>query len=200
MVATRFTVIEKDWCTNMDIFDCINKRRSIRKYKNLEVEKEKIDLLIKAGMAAPSACNRQPWEFIIITDDKVLTELREGMQFARYNAPVAIVVCGNTKLGKGVDAWDKDCSAAIENILLAATGLELGSIWIGIHGLPAAEKISSRVLNIPKYVIPFGMVYIGYPDEEKGIRAQYNEKRVYWQKYDQSRKHKARPKDLKHKA
>ena len=160
----------------MDIFDCINKRRSIRKYKNLEVEKEKIDLLIKAGMVAPSACNRQPWEFIIITDDKVLTELREGMQFARYNAPVAIVVCANTKLGKGVDAWDKDCSAAIENILLAATGLELGSIWIGIHGLPAAEKISSRVLNIPKYVIPFGMVYIGYPDEEKGrVKDKFDE-------------------------
>lgn len=184
----------------MDIFDCINKRRSIRKYKDIEVEKEKIDLLIKAGMVAPSACNTQPWEFIVITDGNVLMELRNGMQFARHNAPVAIVVCANTKLSKGVNQWGKDCSAAIENILLAATAVELGSIWIGIHGLPAAEKIASRILDTPKHVIPFGMVYIGYSDEEKGLRTQYNENRVYWQKYDQTRKHRARPKNLKRKA
>lgn len=184
----------------MDLFECIHKRRSIRKYKEQEVEREKIDQIIEAAMLAPSACNMQPWEFVIITDSTILSELKEGIQFGRYNAPVAIMVCANTKLDKGVHSWDKDCSAAIENMLLAATGLGLGSIWIGVHGLPAAQKVASKVLNLPNHVIPFGMVYIGYGDEEKGERKSYNEKRVYWETYDTERKHKARPKDLKHKA
>jgi nitroreductase len=176
----------------MDILDIIYKRRSIRVFVDKPIEKELIISLLKAATAAPTAANCQPWEFIVIDDPDKLRKLKEQFIFARYNAPLAIVVCGNMKLAfKGTEQslWVQDCSAAIENMLIAATGLGLGSVWIGVY--PTASKIKpiKQVLNIPEYVTPLGMVYVGYPGEEKEPRTRYNEKRVYWQEYDSNRKH-----------
>ncbi|WP_425448286.1 nitroreductase family protein [Dethiothermospora halolimnae] len=114
----------------MNTIDSIYKRRSIRSFKSDVVDKNILIDLIKAGMAAPTACNNQPWEFIAINEPNVMKELRENLMFARYNATAAIVVCGNMKLARGGYRlhWEQDCSAAMENILLAATSIGLGSL------------------------------------------------------------------------
>ncbi|GAA0124398.1 nitroreductase family protein [Clostridium sp. CTA-19] len=183
----------------MDVIECIYKRRSIRKFIDKTVDDETLLTLIKAGMAAPSACNTQPWEYIIITEDNIKNEVRKSLYFGQYNAPAMIVVCGNMKLsmsGPVRDYWIQDCSASIENILLAATSMGLGSVWIGLHPVESAARPLYKILDLPEEVIPLAVIYLGYPDEEKEPRTQFDEKHVYWQKYEH-RKHKARKKNLK---
>ncbi|MCB2299551.1 nitroreductase family protein [Clostridium tagluense] len=184
----------------MDIIETIYKRRSIRNYLDKQVEKDTIITLLKAATAAPTAANCQPWEFIVIDDAEKLLEMREQLIFARYNAPVAIVVCGNMKLafkGPGKEMWVQDCSAAIENILIAATSIGLGSVWIGVYPIESNIKPVKKILNIPEHVTPLGIVYLGYPAEEKEARARLDEKRVYWQEYEPSRKHRTKDKPMK---
>lgn len=183
-----------------EIMDYIFQRRSIRKYLDKDVEEEKLVLLLKAAMAAPTAANRQPWEFIVVTNREKLSELRSTLREGQYNATSAIVVCGNMHLAfsnKDKEIWVQDCSAAIENMLIAATGIGLGTVWIGLY--PQLNKCMPvcKSLNIPEHVIPMSVVYIGYPDEHKEPRTQYNEKRVYWQEYEPKRKHRSRPKNIK---
>lgn len=184
-----------------EIMDFIYQRRSIRKYLDKEVNKEDLVLLLKAAMAAPTTANNQPWEFIVVNEKEMMDRLRKALFFGQYNAPSAIVVCGNMNFaftGPCQDYWVQDCSAAIENILLAASGIGLGSVWIGLYPLPSKIKLVCKILMIPEHVIPLGVVYVGYPAEDKEPRTQYNEKAVYWQQYDASRKHRARPKNMKH--
>ena len=94
--------------------------------------------------------------------------------------------------------WVQDCSAAIENMLVAAVGMDLGTVWIGLYPILSKCEPISKILKIPSYVIPMSIVYVGYPAEVKEPRTQYNEKRIYWQEYDPERKHKTRPKNMKH--
>ncbi len=181
-----------------EILGFFTKRRSIRSYQDKPVEEEKIKILLQAAMAAPSACNTQPWEIIVTQDQSVLEEIREALPMARYIAPCAITVCANTDLCRNTkQMWVQDCSAALQNILLAATALGLGSLWIGVYGVEPFVRKVSKVMNLPEHVVPLGLVYIGYANETKEPRTQYNEKRVYREKYDLTRKHKSRPKNLK---
>ena len=177
------------------VFDAIYGRRSIRAYReDREVEHEKIIKLLRAGMAAPSACNIQPWEFIVITDPEAVSRVRAGIpRYGDYNAPVIIVVCGVPELipWEG-DAGTADCCAAIENMLIAATAMGLGSVWIGGFDTPALREL----LDIPEPVVPLGVVYFGYPAERKEPRTQYLEEAVHWQKYDDERGRRPRPGSL----
>lgn len=181
----------------METLEAIYKRRSIREFTGEAVSEEQIQILLRAAFSAPTAANVQPWEFIVITEDGVLQELREKLIFARYRAPLAIAVCGNMKLafkGPDKDLWIQDCSAAVENILLAATDIGLASVWIGVH--PALPKISQvkKILNIPEHVTPLALLYIGHGAYELEGRCRYNEKRVYRERYDPDRKHKSKDK------
>ena len=183
-----------------EIIKLIKSRRSIRKYQDRPVEDEKIKALLEAAMAAPSACNSQPWEFIVVTEQTVLDALKGKLRFARYNAPLAVVVCGNTGIAHNSAAkhfWVQDCAAAVENMLLAAVGMRLGSVWIGIHPLPGTVKAVQKILNIPEEVIPLAMVYAGYPAEEKRARSHYDEHRIHWQTYEE-KKRRAKKKNAKH--
>jgi nitroreductase len=183
-----------------EVLNFFTKRRSIRSYKDKPVEKEKIEFLLKAAMSAPSACNNQPWEIVVVTDEDIINKIKEKLPMARYNAPCAIVVCGNTHLCRNTkQSWVQDCSAAMQNILLAATAIDLGSLWVGVYGVEPFVKSISKVMDLPSHVIPLGIAYIGYANEKKEPRTQYNEKRVYYKLYDKTRKHKARPKNLKRK-
>jgi nitroreductase len=169
-----------------EIIDLIYKRRSIRKYSEREVEQDTIITLLKAAMAAPSAMNSQPWEFVVITDKMILENLKSKLPFGKYNAPVAIVVCGNPDIAHnraGHLFWVQDCSAAVENLLIAATGLGLGTVWIGVHSVPLLPARVSKVCQLPKHVHPLNVVYVGYPAEEKPPHTKYEERRVHWQRY-----------------
>ncbi len=125
-------------------------RRSIRKYQDKPVEQEKLELLLQAAMAAPSADNTKPWEFIVVTDPEAMDKIRSVMLFGKYNAPAAIIVCGNTSVFKnpiGIRFWVQDCSAATENILLAAVELGLGTVWLGVHPIHNFEKRIAKRLT-----------------------------------------------------
>jgi nitroreductase len=182
-----------------DIMQIMFKRRSIRRYTDQPVEKEQLTLLLQAAMAAPTACNGQPWEFIVVTERAILDRLREKLLFARYNAPAAIVVCGNPGIANNSASeryWVQDCCAATENMLIAAAGLGLGTVWIGVYPLPNVIGPVRDILAIPDHVTPLCLVYVGHPAEEKAARTQYDERRVYWQQYE-PRKKRARLKNAK---
>lgn len=170
----------------MTMIDIIFARRSIRSYQERPVEMEKIDVLLKAAMAAPSAMNIKPWEFIIVTDAQKLSDIRGALIFGKFNAPLAILVCGNTSFFKHPLAsrfWVQDCSAATENILLAAVELGLGTVWCGVHPIHNFTKQISDILELPDHVKPLNVIYVGYPAEEKPARTQYNPQRVHWEGY-----------------
>ena len=181
------------------VLEAIFKRRSIRKFTAQPLDEATITTLLQAGMAAPTACNSQPWEFIVITEAELLAQVRHKLPFARQNAPCAIVVLGNPGRANNAAArgfWEQDCSAAMENMHIAAVGLGLGSVWIGIHPVEPFVRGVRAVLDIPEDVTPLGMMQVGYPAEEKPPRTQYDENKVHWQSYA-SRKRQAKRKNAR---
>ena len=166
----------------MDVIEALQKRRSIRKYKKDKVSQENIDILMHGAMSGPSAVNKTPWEFYVVTNEEVLNKLRKASKFTNIVAPLAIVVCGNKSrfLPFGLDSyWIQDCSSATENILLAATELGLGSLWCGIYPQNDAVKKVKEILDLSDKYIPLNIIYIGYSDEEKEARDQYKEKYIH---------------------
>jgi len=174
------------------VFDAIYARRSIRAYaEDKEVEREKIVKLLKAAMAAPSACNLQPWEFVVVTEKEKVAAIKESIpRWGDYNAPVVIVVCGVPNLipWEGDDGV-RDVSAAIENMLIAATAMGLGTVWIG--GFVSSSL--RGILNIPETSVPLGVVYLGYPAQRPQPRTRYLEQAVHWEGYDAERTPQRRP-------
>lgn len=169
-----------------NVLDLIFKRRSVRIFTKQKVEKEKLTQLLQAAMAAPSASNSRPWEFVAITDEDTLNKLRSKLQYGKYNATAAIVVCANLGIAANESAhrfWVQDCSAATENIHLAAAGMDLGTVWIGSYPKDDVMDILRKILGIPEDVFPLSLVYIGYPAEEVLPRTQYSAERVHWEKY-----------------
>jgi len=154
-------------------------RRSIRRYTNQPVSEEQIKLLLKAAMAAPSAANLKPWHFIAITSRPILNKLANAHPHAKMltQAALAICVCGEPAINERM--WVQDCAASTENILLAATGLGLGAVWLGVY--PREERIEPirQILGIPNHIVPFSLVSIGYPAEQLPPRTQYDEARVH---------------------
>lgn len=166
-----------------DFLDVFYKRRSIRKFSEEPVSREDLINLLKVGMSGPSAMNAQPWEFVVITEKEILAKFRKNLLFAKMVAPAAICVLGSKRMqaNKGGDRfWEQDCSAATENILLAATAMGLGTVWIGIHPVHLFELQVKSILNLPAGVTPLNLIMIGHPAEEKEARTQYDEKRVHW--------------------
>lgn len=179
------------------LLEIMYSRRSIRRYQEDRlVEHDKIIMLLNAAMSAPSACNLQPWEFIVVDEKDQMNKLRVGIDVNNgrfYNAPAAFIVCGNTSYLPWEGKGEMDCSAAIENILLAATVMGLGTVWIG-----AFDEESIRInFEIPNHVAINSIVLFGYPAEQKLPRTQYTGEAVYWQKYDALREHPSRSTDMR---
>ena len=131
----------------MELKEVLLKRRSVRKFTEEAVSEEHIQELLHAAMSGPSACNKKPWEFYVISNPETLKELQSASKFTKMKAPLAIVVCGNLSRALPMqlaDYWIQDCSAATENILLRVTDLGLGAVWCGIHPQKRAEKKSGR--------------------------------------------------------
>jgi|Deesub1362A_J573_1020465.scaffolds.fasta_scaffold00125_17 nitroreductase len=148
--------------------DLIYTRRSIRRYSDRRIEDEDLEKIVKAGMQAPSAGNEQPWHFVVIKDKENLKALAEIHPYGKMlaNASAAIAVCAELKLSKyRHDMWIQDCSAATQNILLAARMLGIGSVWLGVY--PVEERIEpiAKFLGIPDGVVVFSLISLGYPEE-----------------------------------
>jgi nitroreductase len=169
-----------------EILAHIEQRRSIRRYTDEPVSREDLETLLRAGMAAPSASNRRPWQFVVVTEPERLEALRRRQLFGRYTAPAAIVVCGDMARAlppPARDFWVVDCSAATENILLAATGLGLGTVWIGVYPLKPLMALVSGAVGLPRTVRPLSLIWVGHPDEDKPALDRYDAARVHWETY-----------------
>ena len=128
-------------------------------------------------------CNKKPWFYYAITNQEMMEKVRKFSRYTNYNATAAIVVCGDNDKSlskKDNDFWIQDCSAAIENILLAATSLDLGTVWCGLYPMELAVKKAKETLSIPDNLIPLGLILLGYPDEEKESRTQYDKNCIKW--------------------
>ena len=168
---------------HMELQEVLQKRRSIRKFTQEGVSKEDIELLLRAAMSGPSACNKTPWEFCVVTNPDMLDKLHGATRFTKIDAPLAIIVCGNLSRALPLQLesyWVHDCSAASENILLAATDLGLGSVWCGIHPQKRAEKKVREILGLSDKLVPLNIIYIGHPDQIQEPRDQYQEKYVHY--------------------
>ncbi len=168
--------------------ECIMTRVSVRAYTADKVSETQIEKMLRAGMAAPSAVNKQPWHFIVVTEQVQLDALAEVTPNAKMaaSAPLAIVVCGDmskTLEGEARDFWIQDCSAATQNILLEAHALGLGAVWTGTW--PALERCAAvaQVLDIPEGIVPFATIVIGHPAGENKPKDKWNPRNVSWEKY-----------------
>ncbi len=166
-----------------ELIDTIYSRRSIRRYTEEPVSEEQIKTLLEAAMAAPSASNRKPWHFVVVTERETLGRLAEAHKYAKmlHEAPVCISVCGDQSVSGRF--WVQDCSAATENLLIAATALGLGAVWCGVY--PSQERVEaiSKILGIEAPVVPLNIIAVGHPAEEKEPRTQYDEGRVHIEKW-----------------
>ncbi len=165
--------------------NAIFNRRSIRKYTKQEISEEIIEQLMRAGMAAPSAGNQQPWHFIVIKDKDTLYAIPKFHPYAQMlrEADCAIVVCGDLVLETNKHFWVQDCSAATENILIEATDLGLGSVWIGVHPDQDRVKPLHALLGLPQTVIPLSIIALGYPTDNKAATDRFNPKRIHQNKW-----------------
>lgn len=149
----------------MDLIDAIHTRRSIRKYTGAPVADDMIETILRAGMAAPSAGNQQPWQFVVITDRARLDAIPAFHPYSRMvaQAPAAILVCGDPDGKKWPAFWVQDVSAATQNMLLAARDLGLGTVWVGIY--PEQDRMDGfrRLCGLPAHIVPFALVPVGWP-------------------------------------
>lgn len=177
--------------TERIVLNAILARRSIRKFQeNKLVEKEKIEQLLKAAMAAPSACNIQPWEFIVIQNDEMIDKIKRLTENnGQYNVNTIIAICGNNKHIPWKDHGILDCGAAMENMMILAQAIGLGTVVIGGFN----KEKTKEYLDIVEDVEPICLVYVGYPDEKKKARTKYIEEAIHWEKFNKLRKDEPRP-------
>lgn len=169
----------------MDGLQAVLSRRSIRRYEARPVDDELVRDLLRAAMSAPSAGNEQPWHFVVIRDRGLLDAIPEIHPYSLMlrESPAAVLVCGDTTLEKNKGFWVQDCSAATENILVAATALGLGTVWLGVY--PREDRVRGlrKLLGIPEHVIPFSIIPIGYPAERKPPADRYADSRVHYDRW-----------------
>ena len=164
-------------------------RTSIRSFTDRAVSDDTIEMLLRAGMAAPTAVNKQPWHFVVVTDRAVMDSLGgNGRQSQMWKeSPLAIAVCGD--MDKALDGlaqafWVQDCSAATENILLAAHALGLGAVWTGCY--PMVERMTnvSQVLNLPDNLVPLCVIVMGYPNEQPEPKDKWKPENVTYNMFE----------------
>ena len=165
------------------MLNIINSRRSVRVWTQQPVAEEDVKKIIEAGMNAPSAGNEQPWYFIVIDDKEVLAQASLLNPYGSFvkNSSVAVLVCADKRLDKfpGTFYWAQDCSAAAENMLLAACCLGLGGVWTSIYPLKERMEGFSGLFNLPEEVVPFALIALGYPARSMdNPKSRFNPSRI----------------------
>lgn len=160
---------------NMDIFEALETRRSIRKYSADPVGDEDVKKCLEMAMLAPSACNEQPWQFVVVRSEAGRNALAATTPYTHMaaQAQVVVVVCGDMDKDKAGGMWVQDCAAATQNFMLAARGLNIGTVWCGIHPRPEREAHVRQALNLPERIVPFGMICAGHPAGEFKAESRY---------------------------
>nr|WP_169735258.1 nitroreductase family protein [Xylanibacter brevis] len=161
-------------------------RTSIRQFTSQPVSKSQVEMLLRAGMAAPTAVNRQPWHFVVVSDKAKLTVLGAGRNRMLEQCPVVIVVCGDLDKalsGKAQEYWVQDCSAATENILLAAHALGLGAVWTGVYPIDGRVSAVTSLLQLPSAIVPLCVIAVGYPAEQPTPKDKWKTENVSYEEY-----------------
>jgi nitroreductase len=160
-------------------------RRSIRKYTGQRVSDDQVTELLRAAMSAPSAGNQQPWCFVVVRSQEVLDRIPTVHPYSAMtpHASVVIAVCGNLTGLKYSGYWVQDCSAATENVLLAAHELGLGAVWMGVY--PTEERVEGirELLGLPEHVIPLSLIAVGYPAEFPPAADRFDATRVHYDRW-----------------
>jgi nitroreductase len=169
----------------METLKAISTRRSIRQFTSQEISEDLVEKILRAAMQAPSARNYQPWQFIITNDRTILDKIPQVHPYAEMmvQAALAILVCGDLKLEKSVEYCAVNCSAATQNILLAAHDLGLGAVWLGIY--PREERIKGlkNLFNLPDHIIPISLIACGHPAEKLPAEERFKKERIHRNKW-----------------
>ncbi len=167
------------------ILNSIMTRSSVRNYTGVPVTNAQLETMLKAGMAAPTAGNRQPWRFYVVTNTEII---KQFTKVSKYTAPMnkgakmAIIVCGvpSESFPYEPEYWVQDCSAATENILLSAHAQGLGAVWCGVF--PGLDRVAAlrEIIDIPSELIPMNIIMVGNPDAEPKIKDKWKPERVHY--------------------
>lgn len=168
------------------VLENIFARKSVRSYTDQPVSREQLDTLVRAAMAAPSGRDMRPWKFVVVDDAAVMDSLSRQLPYAKMlqEAAAAIVVCGDMsivdKSGNPSVNWQFDCSAATQNLLLAAEAMGLGAVWTGVH--PYEDRLAAvkRALILPEHIIPLNVIPIGYPKGEALPKDKYAAENIHY--------------------
>ena len=166
----------------MEVRDAMMQRRSVRQFTDSLVPEAALQDLMECAMAGPSAHNLRPWEFYMVKNKALQDKLRLVTRYSTMNSPLILIVAGKldrTIPGEGNDFWVQDCSAAVENILLAATSLGLGSCWVGLHPFGQAVKKVRDILGLQENIVPLALIHLGYGGKTPPARTQYDAQRVH---------------------
>jgi len=165
----------------VDALAAILGRRSIRRFADAPVTDAELDTILRAGMAAPSAGNQQPWRFVVLRDPAARQAVAAHSPHAAMlpGAPLGIVVCGDLDAERHAGYWVQDCSAAVENMLIAAHAIGLGAVWLGYYPREERWRGAQRALGIPERVVPLCVLAVGRPAEEKGPAGRHDAAMVH---------------------
>lgn len=169
------------------VLENIHARKSVRQFTDEPVSQEHIETMLKAAMAAPTAVNYQPWRFVVITERARLDAMAEVLPYAKMlkQAPLAIVVCGETTWFEGRENtyWQQDCSAATQNILLAAEALGLGAVWTGVYPNMELARPLAEFLGLPGTVQPLCCIPIGHHDGTTQPKDKWKPENIHYEKW-----------------
>lgn len=169
----------------MKAIEAILTRRSIRKYTDRPVPDDLITELLRAAMAAPSAVNQQPWQFVVVRDRELLESIATALPYGKMarEAQLAVVVCGDLDQERTPGYWAQDCAAATENLLVAANASGLGAVWLGTYPLEERVAAMRALFGLPEHIVPFAVVPIGYPAEHPGPADRFDPDRIHLDKW-----------------
>ncbi|MGE4554168.1 MAG: nitroreductase family protein [Desulfovibrionaceae bacterium] len=166
----------------MDAMECILTRRSVRQYTPEKIDDDTVRQLLEAAMSAPTACNQQPWEFVVVDDPAVLAKVKDVNVHAAMaaHAPLAVLVCADpAREPKCPGFWIQDCAAAMENLLLAARALGLGGVWTASYPVEARVAGYRELFGLPGRIVPVALAVIGHPAQDQHRLARYDAARIH---------------------
>lgn len=171
-----------------NVLDAIQTRVSVRQFTGEKISAEQIETLLRCAMAAPSAINKQPWAFVVVTDEALLKKMGEAFPYSRCGngAACAFVMCGDLSKaieGEGQGFWINDVSAATENLLIAAHAMGLGAVWTGVY--PSRERTPQvqEMLGLPEQVLPMCIVPVGVPAEQPAVKQKFKEENIHYNRW-----------------
>jgi nitroreductase len=185
LLTLFFIFATKQYEMTMETLNALLDRRSIRKFLPVQVEAEKLDKILEAAMFAPTARDTQSWQFLVVTHRETLDRIMDVHPYAKMlkYATAAILVCGDMEREENVGYQSTNCAAATQNILLAAYAQGLGSVWLGVY--PRDERMDGikKALDLPSHILPFSLIALGYPDEQKARPQRYDKAKVHYEKW-----------------